>query len=58
MNHMMIATFFLAGMDIAHRSMRWFHDQNIDWNRAMVIIAGRQGRPTAGVTWNTAAWPP
>jgi hypothetical protein len=55
MNHMMIATFFLAGMDIAFRVLRWFGGNDIDWNRAMVIIAGRQGRPTAGVTWNTSS---
>jgi len=55
MNHMMIATFFLTGMDVAHRVLRWFADQNINWDRAMVIITGRQGRPTAGVTWNTSS---
>lgn len=55
MNHMMIATFFLIGMDLAHRVLRWFGHQEIDWNRAMVIIAGKQGRVTAGVTWNTSS---
>ncbi|HEX4359215.1 MAG TPA: DUF5624 domain-containing protein [Pseudonocardia sp.] len=55
MNHMMIATFFLAGMDIAHRVIAWFDGQGIDWSRAMVLIAGKQGRPTSGVTWRTSS---
>ncbi|MET8826959.1 DUF5624 domain-containing protein [Streptomyces sp. NPDC004610] len=54
-NRMMIATFFLAGLDIAHRVLRWFGEQRIDWSRAMVLVAGQQGRPTAGVTWNTSS---
>lgn len=54
-NHMMIATFFLTGLDISRRIIRWFREQQIDWSRAMVVIAGKQGRPTAGVTWNTSS---
>ncbi|WP_157877460.1 DUF5624 domain-containing protein [Streptomyces odonnellii] len=54
-NQMMIATFFLTGLDISHRILRWFGEQEIDWERAMVVIAGKQGRPTAGVTWNTSS---
>ncbi|MFI9388068.1 DUF5624 domain-containing protein [Kutzneria sp. NPDC052558] len=54
-DRMMIATFFLAGMDISFRILRWFDEQEVDWDRAMVVIAGRQGRPTAGVTWNTSS---
>ncbi|WP_149826317.1 DUF5624 domain-containing protein [Streptomyces tailanensis] len=54
-NHMMIATFFLTGLDISRRIIHWFREQQIDWNRAMVVIAGKQGRPTAGVTWNTSS---
>ncbi|MDQ1484482.1 MAG: hypothetical protein QOJ62_175 [Actinomycetota bacterium] len=49
-NRVMVATFFLTGMDIAHRIIAWFDDLDLPWERAMVIIAGRQGRPTAGVT--------
>jgi Domain of unknown function (DUF5624) len=49
-NRVMIATFFLTGMDIAHRLITWFDELDIAWERAMVIIAGRAGRPTAGVT--------
>jgi hypothetical protein len=54
-NQMMIATFFLAGMDAAHRVMRWLDRRRLDWESAMVLIAGRQGRATAGVTWNTSS---
>jgi hypothetical protein len=55
MNHMMVATFFLAGMDISFRIGRWLRAQEVDWERAMVMIAGRQGRATAGVTWTTSS---
>ena len=54
-NNMMVATFFLAGLDISYRVTRWLRSQDIDWERAMVVIAGQQGRPTAGVTWNTSS---
>ncbi|MEQ7004951.1 DUF5624 domain-containing protein [Actinopolymorpha sp. B17G11] len=53
MNHMMVATFFLAGLDVSFRITRWLRSYDIDWERAMVVIAGQQGRPTAGVTWAT-----
>ncbi|MDM0111332.1 DUF5624 domain-containing protein [Variovorax sp. J22R133] len=53
MNAVMIATFFLVGMDIAHRVIAWLDCHEIDWNRAMALIVGKQGRPTAGVTWTT-----
>lgn len=49
-NRVMVATFFLTGMDIAHRLITWFDTIDLPWERTMVIIAGRQGRPTAGVT--------
>ncbi|MDQ2810925.1 MAG: DUF5624 domain-containing protein [Actinomycetota bacterium] len=49
-NRVMIATFFLTGMDLAHRLIGWFDALDIAWERAMVIIAGKAGRPTAGVT--------
>ncbi|MFC5824598.1 DUF5624 domain-containing protein [Nonomuraea insulae] len=54
-NSMMVATFFLVSLDISFRITRWFTEQDLDWERAMVVIAGRQGRPTAGVTWNTSS---
>jgi hypothetical protein len=49
-NKVMIATFYLSGMDIAHRLISWLDAARIDWERAMVIFAGRVGRPTAGVS--------
>jgi hypothetical protein len=49
-NMVMIATFFLTGLDIAFRITRWFRQQAVDWSRAMVLISGQQGRPTSGVT--------
>ena len=49
-NRVMIATFYLTGMDIAHRLITWLDAAGIDWGRAMVIFAGKSGRPTAGVT--------
>lgn len=55
MNKVMIATFFLVAMDTAHFVIDWFDRRKIDWSTAMVVIVGRQGRPTAGVTWTTNA---
>jgi len=49
-NRVMIATFYLTGMDIAHRLIGWLDAAGLDWARAMVIFAGQAGRPTAGVT--------
>ena len=49
-NRVMIATFYLTGMDIAHRLIGWLEAVGVDWLRAMVIFAGQVGRPTAGVT--------
>jgi Domain of unknown function (DUF5624) len=49
-NKVMIATFYLTGMDIAHRLIGWLDEVGIDWEQAMVIFAGQAGRPTAGVT--------
>jgi hypothetical protein len=49
-NRVMVATFFLVGMDLAHRLLSWFDYLDLPWERTMVIIAGRQGRPTAGVS--------
>ena len=49
-NRIMVATFFLFGMDLAHRLINWFDGLDLPWEQTMVLIAGRQGRPTAGVT--------
>lgn len=54
-NKVAIATFFLVGMDTGHRVITWFDRHEIDWTSAMVLIVGRQGRPTAGVTLTTNA---
>lgn len=54
-NSMMVATFFLVSLDISFRVTRWLTEQDVAWERAMVVVAGRQGRPTAGVTWNTSS---
>jgi hypothetical protein len=52
-SQVMVATFFLVGLDIAHRFMAWFERLDFDWDRVMVVIAGQHGRVTSGVTWNT-----
>jgi hypothetical protein len=52
-NRIMIATFFLVGLETANRFITWFDLHEIDWARTMVIIAGKQGRPSAGVTWRS-----
>ncbi|MGW6281251.1 DUF5624 domain-containing protein [Kribbella sp. NPDC055071] len=50
LNRIMVATFYLFGMDLGHRLVTWFDGLGLPWEDTMVIIAGRQGRPTAGVT--------
>lgn len=52
-NWVMIATFFLTGLDISHRIIRWCREQELDWSRTMALICGQQGRPTSGVTLGT-----
>ena len=56
-NRVMVATFFLTGMDISYRLINWFDQIDLDWERAMVIVAGRVGRPTSGVTATATALP-
>jgi hypothetical protein len=46
----MIATFFLVGLDLAHRLIAWFDDIDLNWESTTVIVAGQAGRPTAGTT--------
>src|ERR1700694_566992 len=50
-NDMMVATFALAFLDIGHRMIRWMREHVIDWGRLMVMLRGRSGRATAGLTW-------
>ncbi len=53
MNDMMAGTFGLVLLDSSHRIIGWLKDQAIDWERLMIIISGRAGRATAGLTWQT-----
>ncbi|MFE2043881.1 DUF5624 domain-containing protein [Streptomyces sp. NPDC059477] len=52
-NRIMVATFFLVGLDTSYRLITWLDERGIDWARAMVVVVGQIGRPTAGVTWRT-----
>ncbi len=52
-NDMMVATFALAYLDIGYRMIRWMREHVLDWGRLMVMLSGRSGRPTAGLTWAT-----
>ncbi|GGP33972.1 DUF5624 domain-containing protein [Saccharothrix coeruleofusca] len=52
-NDMMAATFALSALDSVHRSLKWLHEQSIDWARLMVIVTGGAGRPSAGLTWQS-----
>jgi hypothetical protein len=52
-NDMMVATFALTFLDIGHRIIRWLRACNLDWKTMMVLVSGRAGRPTAGLTWAT-----
>src|SRR6202171_2029443 len=48
---MMVATSALAFLDIGHRMIRWMREHVIDWGRLTVMLSGRSGRATAGLTW-------
>jgi Domain of unknown function (DUF5624) len=52
-NDVMVATFALTFLDIGHRIIRWLRSCDLDWNKIMVLVSGRAGRPTAGLTWVT-----
>ena len=49
-NRMMVATFFLTGLDIAYRIIRFFDRLDLEWERTMVMMVGRSGKPTGAVT--------
>ena len=53
MNRMMVATFFLTGLDMGYRVISFFDRLRIDWEHAMVMMAGRFGKPTGAVTRGT-----
>lgn len=52
-NDMMAGTFGLVLLDSSHRIIAWLRDQAIHWEELMIIISGRAGRATAGLTWQT-----
>jgi hypothetical protein len=52
-NDVMVATFTLAFLDIGHRIMGWLRAQNFDWRTLMVLVSGKAGRPSSGLTWVT-----
>jgi hypothetical protein len=52
-NDMMAGTFGLVFLDIGHRIIGWLRNQDFDWQRLMVVVSGRAGRATAGLTWST-----
>jgi hypothetical protein len=52
-NDVMVATFALTFLDIGHRIIRWLRSCDLDWKTIMVLVSGRAGRPTAGLTWAT-----
>ncbi len=52
-NDVMVATFALTFLDIGHRVIRWLRSCDLDWKKMMVLLSGRSGRPTAGLTWAT-----
>jgi hypothetical protein len=52
-NDVMVATFTLTFLDIAHRILRWLRAQNFDWRSLMVLLSGKSGRPSSGLTWVT-----
>ena len=53
LNDVMVATFTLTFLDIAHRMIRWLRSQNLNWRELMVLLSGKSGRPSAGLTWQT-----
>lgn len=52
-NDIMVATFTLTYLDIACRMLRWLRAQNFDWHTLMVLLSGKAGRPSSGLTWVT-----
>jgi hypothetical protein len=53
LNDVMVATFTLAFLDIAHRMIRWLRSQNLNWPQLMILLTGKSGRSSAGLTWQT-----
>jgi hypothetical protein len=53
MNDVMVGTFGLAYLDIAHRIVGWLRTQELDWLKLAVLFTGPSGRPSSGLTWQT-----
>jgi hypothetical protein len=53
LNDVMVATFTLTFLDIAHRMIRWLRSQDFNWQNLMILLSGKSGRPSAGLTWQT-----
>jgi hypothetical protein len=53
LNDVMVATFTLTFLDIAHRMIRWLRSRHFNWSTLMVLLSGKSGRPSAGLTWQT-----
>jgi Domain of unknown function (DUF5624) len=53
LNDVMVATFTLTFLDIAYRMIRWLRSQGFNWRTLMVLLSGKSGRPSAGLTWQT-----
>ena len=51
-DRIMVATFALVGANNSAR-LRWFDARDVAWDRALVMITGRQGRPASGITLAT-----
>jgi hypothetical protein len=49
----MVATFTLTFLDIAHRMIGWLRSQDLHWPTLKVLLSGKSGRPSAGLTWQT-----
>jgi Domain of unknown function (DUF5624) len=52
-NDVMVATFTLTFLDIGYRILRWLRAQNFNWPTLMVLLSGKSGRPSSGLTWVT-----
>src|ERR1700744_4758551 len=33
--------------------IRWLRAQDFDWQNLMILLSGKSGRPSAGLTWQT-----
>jgi len=52
-DRIMVATFALVGANNSARLIRWFDTMDVAWDRALVMLTGRQGRLTSRITLAT-----